>query len=188
MKAKRNSVIVCFAYGSNMLSNRMHAPNRVPSARPMGTGYITGYRLTTDKISQDGSGKCDAQATGEDADRVYGVLYVVTEAEKPKLDEAEGLGKGYKEGTVRVITAKGTRKAVMYYADKKDATLKPYHWYKAFVVAGAVEHGLPFPYIEWLRTIESTQDPKESRRLCNERLLQVGASILHRRSEVGVKG
>jgi hypothetical protein len=28
-------------------------------------------------------------------------------------------------------------------------------WYKALVVAGAVEHGLPTPHIEWLQTTVS---------------------------------
>jgi len=168
---KSNDQIVCFAYGSNMLSDRLRAPTRVPSARPVGVAYLSGYRLTFDKISQDDSGKCDAQATGNEDDRVYGVLYAVAKNEKPKLDRAEGLGDGYEEKTVEVTTAKGKRSALMYYATRKDPARKPYHWYKAFVVAGAVEHTLPFRYVEWLRTAESVQDLKESRRLENERLL-----------------
>lgn len=140
--------------------------------------------MTTDKISQDGSGKCDALATGKDEDRVYGTLNVVSKKEKPKLDRAEGLGQGYREGSVRVITTKGSKDAVMYYADRKDLARRPYHWYKAFVVAGAVEHGLPFPYIEWLRTIESIQDPDESRRFYNERLLQAGVGVPSARPKI----
>jgi gamma-glutamylcyclotransferase len=102
---------------------------------------------------------------------VYGVLYTVAKAEKPKLDAAEGLGHGYEEKTVSVISGKGTRSAVMYYAKEKDPLKKPYHWYKAFVVAGAVEHGLPFPYVEWLRTVDSEADQDARRRIENERLL-----------------
>jgi hypothetical protein len=169
--AKRKEHLVCFAYGSNMLSIRMRAPNRVPSARPIGIAYLSGYRLTFDKVSQDDSGKCDAHATDNDEDRVYGVLYAVAKNEKSQLDRAEGLGNGYEEKTVEVRTGRGKHSALLYYATKKDAARKPYHWYKAFVVAGAVEHQLPFAYTEWLRTIEAIQDPDESRRLENERLL-----------------
>lgn len=171
MSTKRKAKIVCFAYGSNMLSNRMRASDRVPSAKPLGIGYITGHRLTFDKVSQDQSGKCDAEATGDDKDRVYGVLYAVDETEKPKLNAVEGFWNGYDEKNVKVFTAKGKKSAVMYYATRKDPSLRPYHWYKAFVVAGAVEHGLPFPYVEWLRTMESAQDQDINRRLKNERLL-----------------
>ena len=150
----------------------MCAADRVPSAKPLKAGYINGYRLTFDKVSKkDGSRKCDAESTGNDKDRVYGVLYEVDQSEKPKLDEAEGLHHGYEEKTVDVVTASGVKTAVMYYATSKDPSLKPYHWYKALVIAGAVEHGLPFPYVEWLRTIESVQDQDAARRIENERLL-----------------
>ena len=172
MGAKRKEQIVYFSYGSNMLSSRMKYADRVPSAKPLSIGYITGYRLTFDKVSKkDGSGKCDAEVTKDEKDRVYGVLYTVEKSQKPKLDSAEGLRNGYEEKTIDVITARGQKCAVMYYATSKDPSLKPYHWYKACVVAGAVEHQLPFPYIEWLRTVESIQDPDPARRAKEERLL-----------------
>lgn len=98
MGAKRKAKIICFAYGSNMLSTRMCHPDRVPSARPVGVGYVTGYRLTFDKVSRkDGSGKCDAEQTQNVNDRVYDVLYSVDKTEKQRLDDAEGLGNGYEE-------------------------------------------------------------------------------------------
>jgi hypothetical protein len=153
----------------------MKHADRVPSAKFLGIGYITGYRLTFDKVSKkDGSGKCDAEATKDEKDRVYGVLYSVEKSQKPKqpkLDCAEGLKNGYEEKTVDVITSRGHKDAVMYYATSKDSSLKPHHWYKACVVAGAVEHQLPSPYIEWLRTVESIQDSDPARRTKEERLL-----------------
>ena len=168
----RKAKITCFAYGSNMLSARMCQSDRVPSARPVGIGYITGYRLTFDKVSRkDGSGKCDAEWTGNVADRVYGVLYSVDKSEKTRLDKAEGLNDGYKQRSVPVVTAHGEKDAVMYFATSKDPSLQPYHWYKALVIAGAVEHGLPFGYIELLRTVGSTQDQDLVRRADHERLL-----------------
>jgi gamma-glutamylcyclotransferase len=172
MDARLKAKPVCFAYGSNMLSTRMCHPDRVPSARPIGVGYITSHRLTFDKVSgKDGSGKCDAEQTQNTIDRVYGVLYSVDKSEKTNLDRAEGLKSGYEEKTVNVTTAKGVTPAVMYYATSKDPSLKPYHWYKALVVAGAVEHGLPFTYVELLRTVESVQDQDAARRIEHEHLL-----------------
>lgn len=171
MRQRRKAKITCFAYGSNMLSARMRHPERVPSARPIGVGYITGHRLSFDKVSKDGSGKCDAEQTQEVGDRVYGVLYSVDQSQKYRLDGAEGLNAGYKEKPVEVVTARGVTPAVVYCATTKDFSLKPYHWYKALVVAGAIEHRLPFGYVELLRTVESLPDQDAARRIQHERLL-----------------
>jgi len=160
-----------FAYGSNMLTRRLTAKARAPSAKRVATGFVEGRRLTFDKVSRDGSGKCDAEPTGEKTDRVYGVVFEILEAERKSLREAEGLGKGYKEEMVKVITPGGEAEHMAYIATDKEPALRPYHWYKALTVAGAVEHGLPEDYIEWMRTVESVEDPKPERRTENEALL-----------------
>ena len=64
---------------------------RTPSAAAVGIAYVEGYRLTFDKVSTDGSGKCDIEATGNAADRVYGVLFRIATAEAADLDDHEGL-------------------------------------------------------------------------------------------------
>ena len=66
--------IVYFAYGSNMLTARLR--ERTPSATPIGIGRLTGHVLSWDKRSRaDGSGKCDAEATGHERDVIWGVLF-----------------------------------------------------------------------------------------------------------------
>ena len=70
-----------------------------------------------------------------------------------------------------VTTAKGLCTAVAYFADKKNPHLLPYHWYKAFVVAGAEEHGLPKEYIAKIRKVISQTDSDDKRRLENEAIL-----------------
>ncbi len=158
-----------FAYGSNMLSRRLRA--RTPSATATGVGYLSGRRLTFDKVSTDGSGKCDIEPTPHPTDRVYGVVFEIIVGEKAALDAAEGLGKGYCDEQVTIITSSGNVEAVAYVATAKEPALRPYHWYKALVVAGAAEHALPKPYVEWLRTVDSKPDPKPARRAENEALL-----------------
>jgi len=163
-----------FAYGSNMFTRRLTTACRAPSAKPVGVGYVKGRRLTFDKVSQDGSGKCDAEATGNKTDRVYGAIFKIALTEKCALDKAEGLDKGYGEECVNVVTSSGIVKGVVtYIATKKKAVLRPYHWYKALTIAGAVEHGLPKDYVEWLRAFESIEDPKADRRAKHEALLFV---------------
>ena len=158
-----------------MLTRRLKASERAPSAEFVDTGYIACRRLTFDKLSSDRSGKCsgkcDAEETGNETDRVYGVMFEIDCSHKAALDRAEGCGKGYELETVEVITKHSTVRARTYIATRKQRGLRPYHWYKAFVVAGAIEHGLPNNYVEWLRVFESTEDPNVCRRAKNEALL-----------------
>lgn len=164
-----------FAYGSNMLTRRLN--ERVPSALPIAVGYISGYRLTFDKVSKkDGSGKCDAEKTGRESDRVYGVIFKIEREYERKLDRFEGCGCGYEKEDVKVIVTRSIicekiNAPKAYIATLKQSEIKPYHWYKAFVIAGALEYELPTAYIEWLRTFESIEDPDDSQRAKNEAIL-----------------
>lgn len=157
-----------FGYGSNMLTKRLRAADRAPSAAPHGRGYVSGRRLTFHKVSNDGSGKCDMQITGDTKDRVEGVLFWIDRAHKPGLDEAEGLNRGYAEAIVDVVTEDGTQKALAYVATNTDPGRVPYDWYKALVVAGALEQALPAAYIDGIRAVASQRDPKPDRRTKRE--------------------
>jgi cation transport regulator ChaC len=163
-----------FAYGSNMFGRRLAA--RTPSAVRIATALVEGRRLTFDKVSTDGSGKCDIEATGNPADRVYGVVFRIATAEGRRLDEAESLGHGYRKDEIMVVTSEGTLAAMTYIATEKDPKRRPYDWYKAFVVQGAAENALPAAYIELIRTVPSQTDPNTARRAMNEALL---AGISH---------
>jgi gamma-glutamylcyclotransferase len=85
-----------FGYGSNMLTSRLRA--QTPSANPEGIGFVEGHRLTFDKVSLDGSGKCDIEETGNPADRVFRIA----STEAVALDKAEG--SGYRKGDLQVVT------------------------------------------------------------------------------------
>jgi len=156
------SCVCYFAYGSNMLTDRLR--ERVPSAKAIGVGQLLGHALRWDKRSgRDGSGKCDAEATSLKDDVVWGVLFELDAQEKPSLDKAEGVGDGYLEKTVNVLTESGPVTAVTYCATDKDPTLRPYHWYKALVIAGAREHGLPPSYRSRLELVVTVSDTGTAR-------------------------
>lgn len=151
-----------FAYGSNMSGRRLEA--RVPVVRTVGVGRLDGHRLCFHKHGGDGSAKCDIVLTGVREDAVYGVVYEIETPAKLKLDRVEGLGHGYAEKQVSVAVANGTElQAVTYYALKIDAMLSPYHWYKAHVLIGARENGLPDEYIRMIEAIDSRHDYRHSR-------------------------
>ncbi len=124
------------------------------------------------KRSRDGSGKCDVIATSNQADVVWGVIFEIPTAEKPALDLAEGLGSGYAEKEVEVTMTRINVMASLYFATSSDPSLRPYDWYKAFVVDGAREHGLPREYITALETVPEKPDDDPERRAANEALLQ----------------
>lgn len=120
----------------------------------------------------DGSGKCDAEATNLVDDRTDGVLYEIDQAQKGALDAAEGLDRGYAEKTVTVVAGDSEITALMYYATRKDRALKPYNWYKQFVIAGAREHSLPSDYVAEIEWVESIEDLCAKRRAKNELILR----------------
>jgi len=150
-----------FAYGSNMLEDRLK--DRVPSAVVKITGSISGHILKFNKVSTDKlknqSGKGNIERTGNKEDVVHGVVFKFNDAEKPALDDAEGLDKGYAEKTVTVSTPEGEVEIVTYYATNTNNSLKPYDWYMVHVIKGAIEHNLPKDYIKRLEAVETIEDP-----------------------------
>ena len=167
---------ITFAYGSNMLSSRIQA--RCPSARALGIAKLLDHELKWHKRSQDGSGKCDVVQTNDESRIVYGVLYEIAESEKSALDKAEGLANGYEERKVQVMFGGAPRVTSVYAATRTDSSLKPYTWYKAFVVAGANEHKLPSEYISQLEAVEADQDPDSKRHERNTQLHKGNCRIL----------
>ncbi len=167
-----------FAYGSNMLTRRLRA--RTPSAVVRGTGFVEGYGLTFGKLSIDGSGKCTIDQTTNPSDRVYGVLFNINVGETEALDRAEGLGKGYQKIDVRIVGEAGAQVARAYIADRTDSTLRPYDWYKDFVVYGAIEHGLPAIYVQSIQQVDAMPDTDAERSGKNRALLNQGAPLLMR--------
>jgi gamma-glutamylcyclotransferase (GGCT)/AIG2-like uncharacterized protein YtfP len=164
--------MINFSYGSNMLERRLQ--ERAPSARAIATGVLKGHALRWHKVGRDHSGKCDAFATGNDADAVYGVLYDISGEDKPSLDAAEGLGAGYEEQEVGIHTDTGVVRAHLYYATHIGPAMVPFAWYKALVVAGAKQHALPAAYVDRLIATPSMPDPDAARTRLNERLLNEG--------------
>ena len=154
--------IAYFAYGSNMASHRLL--QRLPGARHVEVGILTGHQLRFHKNDSGLSGKCNIEFTDDHRDEVYGVVYQISNEDKRTLDRIEGLGAGYNEKTVSITTLSGSiLTSVTYFAIDVDHHVMPYHWYKQHVLRGAIEHGLPTEYINKIESIESQEDPDERR-------------------------
>lgn len=159
-----------FAYGSNMCTARL--ARRVPSVRPIGPAWLDRHRLHWHLIGNDGSGKCNVVATHDPTDRVHGVLFELDAARLAHLHAAEGPAYDFLElDTGREV---GPALAAIYRgrAEWLDDTLVPYAWYRDFVVAGAIEHGLPGDWIEWLAAVDVAADPDRGRAAENREILE----------------
>ena len=86
-----------------------------------------------------------------------------------ELDKAEDHDKGYqREDAFVVVSCTGDKKitASTYLArpEAHDENLLPYDWYRALIVAGALEHELPESYVAALRDAVVRADPDAKRR------------------------
>src|SRR5690606_23046987 len=91
----------------------------------------------------------------------FAVLYELSAAHKALLDEIEGLGRGYTEAHVGIELHGVSYRPFLYIAESSHIapSLKPFHWYKAMVVAGARYHGFPDAYVAALDAVASADDP-----------------------------
>ena len=151
---RRSVESLYFAYGSNLSTARMRA--RVASARSRGAARLPGFRLTLDKRSRDGSGKANLRPDPDQA--VFGVLYALASIHWPDLDACEP---GYRRVPVRVELRGRQVEAFTYLS--RDWTPSPvaYDWYKALIVDGAAEHGLPRAWRQRLATLPARPDPRD---------------------------
>jgi len=152
-----------FAYGSNLHPRRLR--ERAPSARLVQVSELSGHTLRFHKRGRDGSAKCDALPTGDDADCVIGVVYVIEARDKALLDGFEGLERGYNEGRLTLSVAGDPQPVFTYLADPRyiDRSLRPYSWYKELVVHGARAHGFPRAYVDEIAAMPAIADPDQGR-------------------------
>jgi gamma-glutamylcyclotransferase (GGCT)/AIG2-like uncharacterized protein YtfP len=147
------------AYGSNMDPAQML--ERCPHSPQRGTGWLEGWRLTFggEDIGWDGA----LTTVVEDAaERVFVMLYDVSEQDEKELDSWDGVTLGvYRKLKVRVDTLDGDALAWLYVLDAYEGGLPSAHR-KDGLVDAAIKAGAPADYVDWLRTRPSNPGPKPS--------------------------
>lgn len=164
--------MIYFAYGSNMHPERLR--RRVPSRRVLCVAALRGYALTFSKRGRDGSGKC-AILPAQPTATVHGVLYRMSPSDRATLDAAEDThGGGYAAVDVEVHVSGAQPMAAFTYVPPSawiDPQLRPFCWYREFVLEGARHHGLPADYLASLARTDPMPDPDPARRTLNEGIL-----------------
>ncbi|MDZ7753116.1 MAG: gamma-glutamylcyclotransferase family protein [Gammaproteobacteria bacterium] len=152
------------AYGSNLHPERLR--QRTPSARLLGTTSLEGWGLRWHKRSVDGSAKCDVAAAPGGALVVHGAVYAIAAPEWAALDAAEGAGYA-----AHALEIPEYGRVFLYRARPQYVVegLRPYRWYRDYVLWGARYHGFPAPYIAQIFALPWDEDPDPRRARHHER-------------------
>ncbi len=144
-----------FAYGSNMLKNRLeNQGNRVTpkigSVIDNGAAKLSGYKIVFNKLSIDKSGKTNIAQDKEAI--VWGVVYELANDQIERLDKIE---KGYKRIPIVVDYNNEQIEVDTYLAteDSVQENLFPTTEYLKFLIQGAKEHNFPQDYQMFLENI-----------------------------------
>ena len=158
------------AYGSNL--HLLRLVDRVPNVCFIGITKLERCRLVFHKQSIDGSSKCTL-TFGDDSACAWGAIYEIPEIEVQLLDKVEGLNNGYDKHHMSVNVAGEDVIVFTYLASKSHLVydLKHYHWYKAFVLAGAHQRQFPKDYLEYIDGVDSQYDNDLTRRTNMENIL-----------------
>ena len=152
-----------FAYGSNLLTKRLK--KRCPGATPIKPAYADDWIVKFSKPSKDCSGK--ATLSPKNGSRTPGMLFEIPDSEVYCLDKAEGVGYGYERINtfyVRLAESSEIVPVATYLATHTKPDLKPYDWYLALVIAGALEHISDEDHHEMLRQVSYMRDPRCDRK------------------------
>lgn len=156
---------VYFAYGSNMLVERLTA--RCPRAKFISLAVAPEYQLSFAKQSKDGSGKATIARVPNGVAATDGVLFEIPISERPMLDDAEGADyQRLDDFMVLRADNNETVKSSVYIAKQNAicAGLRPYDWYRDLIAAGARQHQLREDYALFLESCGADPDPNPTRK------------------------
>jgi phage replication-related protein YjqB (UPF0714/DUF867 family) len=147
MQARRHSY---FAYGSNLCARQM--AQRCPDATDPRPAVLTDHDWL---INQRGVATVEPFA----GNQVHGVLWQLSDHDLATLDSAEGVPVRYRRDRLTVDTDNGPSPAWVYI-DHRVTPGPPRPGYLSKIIDGAVQHGLPQRWIEYLRRWDPTHWPR----------------------------
>ncbi|CAH1112814.1 unnamed protein product [Psylliodes chrysocephalus] len=150
-----------FAFGSNLLTSRMHVMN--PTAVRAGIGKLQDYQLDFVSYSKVWQGFA-ATVVPKEGSHVWGALWEIPTENIPELDKQEGVQANiYYPITVDVQMPDGKTIQARCYRQVGEVLevnlqnlpdqRKPTPAYLNTMIEGAVESGLPTDYIEYMKKI-----------------------------------
>jgi gamma-glutamylcyclotransferase len=154
-----------FAYGSNMQSATLRGRRGIDYRRAL-PARLPGWRLVIDKpLLFSGAGSA-ANIVPDDSTEVIGVLFEITSADLDHVDFTEGVLIGnYRRVSVQAHPLRPDTPPLTAFtlaSDRRDPRAKPTTRYMSLLIEGALEHGLPEDYVEFLRSIPAIVESDEA--------------------------
>jgi gamma-glutamylcyclotransferase (GGCT)/AIG2-like uncharacterized protein YtfP len=158
-----------FAYGSNMQTATFSGRRGIAFRRAV-PGRLTGWRLVLDKPPLLPLNESYANIVPDPAAEVFGVLYEVAREDVEHIELTEGVPIGnYRRAEVVVapLASPGDepQRAFTLVSDSRVAEMLPSTRYMALLIAGALEHGLPGHYVDFLRSVPARPESAEAAEL-----------------------
>lgn len=146
-----------FAYGSNLLRQRLHLQN--PSAKFVAAAELADYKLAfsclgmkPENLRWKGGAATIQKSIGNS---VWGCVWRLGKEHLPTLDRQELV---YDALDVKVTTADNTEYTCRtYQLSERDFSDKPSPMYMDVIIRGAVQNRLPNHYIQYLQSIETNE-------------------------------
>ncbi len=147
-----------FAYGSNMQTATFRGRRGIDFVRAL-PARAPGWRLVVDKPPLLPIGESYANIVRDAVGEVLGVAYEVSVDALQTIDLTEGVLIGnYDRRTIAAVPLAGDvapLDAFTLTSERRDSGLCPSTRYMALLIDGALEHGLPADYVDFLRGIRA---------------------------------
>ena len=127
-----------FAYGSNLDKKKFE--KRAGKFLESKKATLPGYRICFNTF-HPGWNCGVADVVESEGDKVYGVVYKITEEQLSKLDRAVGVPEFYRRMIVEVETTDGPVIAYTYTTVKKRDFVAPSESYLGHILKGLKQHG-----------------------------------------------
>ena len=154
------------AYGSNMQSATFRGRRGITWTQAL-VARLANWRLVLDKpplIPLGGNGF--ATIVPENGAAVLGVAYEIGRDDLAHVDLTEGVLIGnYRRVEVEIapLATSTPLRAFTLISERRDPSLRPSPQYMALLIEGALEHGLPHEYVEFLRGIPTHEESEQAR-------------------------
>lgn len=160
------SAVWYFAYGSNMQSATLRGRRGIAWTRA-NAARVRGWRFVCDKPPLLPIGEAFANLVPDPDAEAWGVVYELTPDDLAHVELTEGVlvGNYRRVDVVAEPLGGGPVTAATLVADARDPALRPSERYRACLVEGAVEHGLPEAWVAFLRALRAAPETAAAREL-----------------------
>ncbi|CAL8287481.1 unnamed protein product [Merluccius merluccius] len=155
---ENNPTFLYFAYGSNLLKERLHLQN--PSATVHCVARLKDHKLVFGNYKGKASDRWHGGvATMEQSfsEEVWGVVWRMNMSDLESLDSQENVSLGAYSPMEVLIKARGGELSCRTYIMNSCVYAPPSPQYLKVIVMGAEQNGLPKDYQEMLRIIETNK-------------------------------